>query len=88
MDFSAPWIDFVQWPAMVATILAAWLVASTRKTRRNVGFWIFLLSNAMWVVWGLHAGAWALIGLQIALALLNIRGVRKTEDPAPEPASG
>ena len=82
-------LDFLQWPAMVVTVLAAWLVASTRKTRRNIGFWTFLANNVMWVVWGLHAGAWALIALQVALAILNIRGVRKTEDPAPaEPPHG
>ncbi|MBL0419891.1 hypothetical protein JI739_05985 [Ramlibacter sp. AW1] len=84
MDFSADWIDWVQWPAMVFTVTAAWLVASTRKTRRNVGFWVFLVSNALWIVWGLHdGGAWALITLQLALAGLNIRGVLKTEVPEP-----
>ncbi len=79
MDMSANWLDLVQWPAMAATILAAWLVASNRKTRRNIGFWVFLLSNALWVVWGVHDRAYALIALQIALAALNIRGVFKTE---------
>nr|WP_143763087.1 hypothetical protein [Ramlibacter tataouinensis] len=79
---SSEWIDLVQWPAMVATILAAWLVASNKKTRRNIGFWTFLVSNALWVAWGVHDGAYALIALQVALAALNIRGVFKTETPA------
>ncbi|AEG93870.1 hypothetical protein [Ramlibacter tataouinensis] len=82
MDMSSEWIDLVQWPAMVATILAAWLVASNKKTRRNIGFWTFLVSNALWVAWGVHDGAYALIALQVALAALNIRGVFKTETPA------
>ena len=77
----AQWLDVVQWPAMLATVLAAWLVASSNKTRRNVGFWIFLVSNVLWVLWGWHAGAYALIALQVALAALNIRGVFKTEQP-------
>ena len=77
------WIDLVQWPAMAASLLAAWLVASNHKARRNVGFWVFLVSNVLWVAWGVHDGAWALIALQVALAVLNIRGVRKTEQPAP-----
>lgn len=75
----AQWLDLMQWPAMLATVLAAWLVASSSKTRRNVGFWIFLGSNVLWVLWGWHAGAYALIALQVALAALNIRGVFKTE---------
>jgi hypothetical protein len=79
---SAEWIDFLQWPAMLATVLAAWLVASNAKTRRNVGFWVFLVSNVLWAVWGWHDGAYALIALQVALAALNIRGVFKTEQPA------
>jgi hypothetical protein len=73
------WIDLLQWPAMAASLLAAWLVASNRKVRRNWGFWVFLASNVLWTAWGLHDGAWALIALQVALAALNIRGVAKTE---------
>jgi hypothetical protein len=75
------WIDLLQWPAMAASLLAAWLVASSRKQRRNVGFWVFLASNVLWTAWGWHDGAWALIVLQVALAALNVRGVHKTEPP-------
>ena len=79
MDFSAQWLDWMQWPAMLATVLAAWLVGSDREGRRSAGFWMFLASNVLWIVWGLHDGAIALIALQVALAALNIRGVFKTE---------
>lgn len=79
------WLDLVQWPAMIVTILAAWLVASPRKTRRNAGFWVFLASNALWIAWGVGAAAWALVLLQIALAVMNVRGVRKNEPDAPAP---
>jgi hypothetical protein len=79
MDFSSEWLDLMQWPAMLATVLAAWLVGSNAKTRRNIGFWVFLASNLLWVLWGWHDGAYALIALQLALAALNIRGVTKTE---------
>jgi len=72
-------IDLLQWPAMVATIAGAWLVASRTARRRAVGFWIFLLSNVLWVAWGLHDHAYALVGLQFFLAALNVRGVRKNE---------
>jgi hypothetical protein len=82
MDFTADWIGHLQWPAMMASLLAAWLVGSNNKHRRNIGFWVFLLSNVMWTVWGWHDGAIALIALQVALAALNIRGVFKTEQPS------
>lgn len=73
------YLDLVQWPAMVVTVLAAWLVASRSAHRRAVGFWCFLASNVLWVVWGFHDQAWALVGLQFCLAALNIRGVFKNE---------
>ena len=82
MDFSSEWIDLLQWPAMVATVLAAWLVASNRPGRRHAGFWVFLASNLVWGLWGWHDGAYALIALQVALAVLNIRGVSKTDAAA------
>jgi hypothetical protein len=80
--FSSDWLDLVQWPAMVASLVAAWLVASNAKERRNIGFWWFLSSNLLWVAWGLHTGAWALILLQAGLAALNVRGLFKTDDGA------
>ena len=73
------WLDLVQWPAMAVTVFAAWLVASTHKRRRAVGFWAFIASNVMWVAWGLHTSAYALIVLQVCLAGLNIRGVVKAK---------
>jgi hypothetical protein len=73
------WLDLVQWPAMAVTVVAAWLVASNSKRRRQVGFWTFLASNVLWVVWGWHTDAYALITLQVCLAALNIRGVKKAE---------
>ena len=72
-------LDLIQWPAFLASLAAAWLVASETRRRRNCGFWVFLLSNALWTVWGLHSSAFALIALQVCLAALNIRGLFKTE---------
>jgi hypothetical protein len=73
------WLDWVQWPAMGATVVAAWLVASRSPRRRNWGFWWFILSNVLWVVWGWYARAYALIVLQICLVILNLRGAKKND---------
>ena len=73
------WINLLQWPAMVVTVMAAWLVASQRKLKRNWGFWLFLLSNVLWIAWGLYDHAYALITLQVCLALTNIRGAAKNQ---------
>ncbi|KQW46771.1 amino acid transporter [Pelomonas sp. Root662] len=69
---------------MVVTVVAAWLVASERPERRNAGFWAFLFSNVLWIAWGLHAAAYALVVLQVCLAALNIRGAVKASRTAPE----
>ena len=52
---------------------------SQRKFKRNWGFWLFLLSNVLWIIWGVADGAYALIVLQFALAALNIRGAVKNQ---------
>jgi hypothetical protein len=75
-------LDWVQWPAMVVTVLAAWLVASKREFKRNWGFWCFLASNVLWIVWAVPANAYALIVLQVCLAALNIRGTVKNRADA------
>jgi hypothetical protein len=71
--------DLLQWPAMAVTVFAAWLIASQSKRRRVIGFWTFLASNVLWIAWGWHDGAYALIVLQVCLALLNMRGVFKND---------
>lgn len=73
------WLGWVQWPAFAASVLAAWLVGSKSARRRNAGFWVFLASNALWVAWGLHSQAIALIALQICLGVMNIRSLAKTD---------
>lgn len=74
------YINLLQWPAMLVTIGASWMVASTREGRRNAAFWVFLLSNAMWAVWGWHTQAYALLALQACLAAMNVRGAVKSAD--------
>lgn len=73
------YIDWIQWPAMVITVIAAWMIGSQRKFKRNWGFWLFLLSNVLWIIWGWADHAYALIVLQVALAALNIRGAVKNQ---------
>ena len=72
-------MNALQWPAMIVTLTAAWLVASQSRRRRTIGFWVFVASNVLWIAWGLHANAYALIALQVGLFVLNLRGVRKND---------
>jgi len=72
-------LDFLQWPAMAVSLYAAFMIGSKKAGKRIFGFWMFILSNIMWIVWGIHDEAWALISLQVALMALNIRGIFKNE---------
>ena len=72
-------VDLLQWPAMLTTVAASWLVASRSAARRAAGFCCFLASNVLWVLWGWHDHAYALVGLQFCLAAINLRGVYKND---------
>ena len=73
MDF----VELLQWPAMAITVLAAWFMGSIRAKRRAVAFWCFTAGNAIWVVWGLSHAAYGLITLEVIMALMNMRGLKK-----------
>jgi hypothetical protein len=79
-------LDWIQWPAMGATLAASWLVGSTHRRKRVFGFCIFLLSNVLWTAWGWHTQAHALVALQAGLAALNARGLLKGEQATRAPA--
>lgn len=74
------YLNWLQWPAMLVTVVAAWLIGSCRTQRRVTGFVCFIVSNILWVLWGLHSQAYALIVLQFCLFAMNLRGFRKNAD--------
>jgi hypothetical protein len=55
LEESLAYLDWVQWPAMLVTVLAAWLIGSQRSARRMTEFVCFGLSNVLWVIWGVYA---------------------------------
>jgi hypothetical protein len=73
------WIDLLQWPAMAITLLAGFMVGSKKSPKRILGFWLFILSNVLWIAWGVHDEAWALITLQAGLFAMNVRGIVKND---------
>jgi len=75
-------IDFLQWPAMIVTLCAAFLVGARRAERRIFGFYTFIFSNILWIIWGVHDEAWALIALQAGLCAMNVRGIIRNDKTA------
>nr|WP_232013084.1 hypothetical protein [Pseudomonas fluorescens] len=78
----------MQWPAMAVTVISACFIGSHRVYRRMIAFWGFILSNALWVAWGLHAEVDAQIVLECLLLVTNARGFKKASmvTVTPEPA--
>ncbi|BBP53433.1 hypothetical protein PHLH3_30590 [Pseudomonas sp. St386] len=79
-DACVDYLGWVQWPAMLVTVLAAWLIGSRQPRRRVAGFSCFIASNILWVIWGLHTHAYALIVLQFCLCAMNLRGFKKNTE--------
>jgi len=62
---------------MAITVLAAWFMGSGRAKRRVIAFCCFTAGNVMWVVWGKSHDAYGLIILEIIMAMMNMRGLKK-----------
>lgn len=71
-------LALLEWPAMALTLISTWLVATETAWKKILAFICFMLSNALWVLWGWHTQAYALILMQVGLLFLNLRGIRKT----------
>ena len=69
------WLEYMQWPALVVTVLASWMVSKKQRSERKIGFWLFLASNVLWGIWGVYAQAYALIALQACLSVSNVHGI-------------
>jgi hypothetical protein len=87
VDFDS-FIDLLQWPAMAVTLCAAFLVGARHARRRTFGFYTFIVSNLLWIVWGVHDQAWALITLQAGLLAMNVRGIIRNHREAAAEADG
>ena len=64
---------------MLCSLAGAYLLGSPSARTRIIGFLVFCCSNVLWVVWGFHESAWALIVLQVGLFGFNVRGIRRNE---------
>lgn len=72
-------LSTLQWPAMAITLTAAWLVASRSTSKRRWGFWCFIASNIIWIVWAWSENTYALIVMQLGLFAINLKGARKNQ---------
>ena len=72
--------NWLQWPALLVTVISTWMIASKSESHRKFGFWGSLVANVLWTRWGVGAGALAVIALQVLLAVTNVRGLLKVDE--------
>ena len=74
------YLAYLEWPAMLITLAAAWWMGSTKPQKRIVAFSMLIVGNLMWIGWGWGDEAWALIALNVGLLALNVRASLKNEE--------
>lgn len=88
-------IDYIQWFATAATVLAATVTAANLGARiTGYGFAIFLAGSLAWITTGVMRGQNAITATNIVLSLLNVFGMwrwlgrqAKVEEGAQDAAS-
>ena len=73
-------VAYLEWPAMLITLAAAWWLGSKKPEKRIFAFSLLIVGNLMWIAWGWGDDAWALIALNVGLMALNVRAIMKNEE--------
>ena len=73
-------VAYLEWPAMLITLAAAWWLGSKKPEKRIFAFSLLIAGNLMWIAWGWGDDAWALIALNVGLMGLNVRAIMKNEE--------
>lgn len=69
-------IDLLQWPGAILGLLGAILVAQKTSEARQLGFGLWILSNACLIAFAATVGAWALVGMYACYAGTSVWGWR------------
>lgn len=68
-------IPIIEFLAVVVALCGMWYVASIDPAKQAFGFKLWLISNGMWVVYGLLTGNWLLIVQFATFFFVTILGV-------------
>lgn len=67
--------DWIQSYALITSITAAPLIASPRRSRRKLGFFIGAICQPAWIYLGWETGLWSLIALDGVYLTVYIIGI-------------
>lgn len=68
------WISFMEWSGAALGLLGALLLSMNRVFSRY-GWLLFLLSNFMWIGFGIATEAWGLVFMQVGFTLTSLNGL-------------
>jgi hypothetical protein len=69
----------LDWPAMATALVGSYLVGNTAVRSRRWGFSLYLVSNLLWITWGLITGTMALTIMSLAFCYTSGRGWMMTQ---------
>lgn len=78
-------VSILQWVGCGLAVIGSFLIA-LRGKRPDVGFWLYLISNIVWIVYGDLTHAPGLITMQVVFLLTNALGIYRWSDRCESPA--
>lgn len=68
------YVDVLQWLGAISSMIGALLVASPYAHIRRKGFFIWLVSNQLLIMWALITHAWGIALMQVFFLATSYRG--------------
>jgi hypothetical protein len=78
-------LDLIQYTGVALGLAGAILVSSSQRSRRRLGFALWLGSNACLITWALSMAAWGLLGMYAIYTVTSTMGWWNNRDEAPRP---
>lgn len=73
-------LEFMQWPALMFSVVGSWYLSDKTARHRSIGFFLFLLANFCWIAWGcVTPNAYGLILTQMYYIVTSFRGIRNNQ---------
>ena len=69
-------MDIVEWIATACSLIGAAFVAGAQPAARRRGFAIWILANAIWIVWAIAEMKWGLMTMFAAYQVFAVWGWR------------
>jgi hypothetical protein len=71
-------VNFLDWPAMLTALIGTFILSRRAPSARmrRLAFFIYLVSNLLWLAWACHLRAYPMIIMQLGFLYTSIDGIR------------